>query len=375
MTPSTDISQPRIIQPGVNWRQVGWFLGLTFGFTYTLDLVLQLTGGYGSPNTGLFLQATMMMPAFFAIFLGMFIFKDSPFYFRKPMPDGRTDRARGFFYLYMALTVFLIALAMLAALAPEQNTLVAQVKILPLLVGLLGLFLFRIFRGRDSFARANMRGGRFLNWIVYTLAFVAFYALQTGLNMLFHLGAPVDLSPLMAQLGSKLTGSTLVIVLAVQTILEGALLGLVVAFGEEYGWRCFLQGQLVRLGKKHGILLLGLIWGAWHYPVIWMGHNYPGHPVIGTIAMTIYCVLLAFVLGYVVLKTGSVWLAAFLHAVNNQTSSFFTTLIYSPADPIASFGLGLFGLATLAVIVLLLLRDPVWKDAPVQTQLTEPAVA
>lgn len=152
---------------------------------------------------------------------------------------------------------------------------------------------------------------------------------------------------------------------AIQTILVGSLVGLPLGFGEEYGWRGYLQGELVNLGKRRGILLLGVIWGVWHYPVIWMGHNYPGHPLLGTLLMTAYTVLLAFVLGYVMLKTGSIWLVAFLHALNNQTLGFFNALIYTPADSAWSFGAGVYGLLLLAVIVALLLRDPVWVDWPV----------
>lgn len=52
--------------------------------------------------------------------------------------------------------------------------------------------------------------------------------------------------------------------------------GLAVVFGEEYGWRGFLQDELVKLGKRHGVLLVGLIWGLWHLPVILSGiHTYP----------------------------------------------------------------------------------------------------
>ena len=102
------ITTPIINQLKVNWRQVGLFIGLTFGFTYALDLLLLSVGGYGSASTMIFLQLQMLLPAFFAIFLGMFVFTDSPFYFRNPMPDGRRDRARGFFYLYMALILFFV---------------------------------------------------------------------------------------------------------------------------------------------------------------------------------------------------------------------------------------------------------------------------
>lgn len=362
---------PETTQPKVNWKQVGLFIGLTFGFTFALDLALQLGGGYGSTSTMLFLQLQMLIPAFFAIFLGMFVFTDSPFYFRKPMPDGRKDRARGFFYLYMALTVFFVALAVISALAPSMATLVGQLSSLPIILGVIGLVLFRVFKGKESFARANLRGGRLLDWIIYGGAIVVFLAIQTGLNALFKLGVPVDSNLLAAQMGTTMPGTTLVIVLAVQMILQGSLMGLVIAFGEEYGWRGFLQTQLMRLGKKRGVLILGLIWGAWHYPVIWMGHNYPGQPILGTIMMTLFCVLLAFVLGHAMLKTGSIWLAAFMHAIVNQTASFFGGVIYTPHDQIFSFGIGLYGMATLAVVVFFLLRDPVWKDTPAPVVSTE----
>lgn len=366
MTTLTESTKPK-----VNWKQVGLYIGLTFGFTFALDLALNLGSGYSSTSTMIFLQLQMLIPAFFAMLLGMFVFTDSPFYFRKPMPDGRKDRARGFFYLYMVLTVFFVVLAALSVLAPSLINLVNQLRTLPIILGVLGLVIFRVLKGKDSFARANLRGGRVLDWVIYGGAIVLFLALQTGLNALFHLGTPVDANLLAAQMGTAMPGSTLVIVLAVQMILQGSLLGLVIAFGEEYGWRGFLQSQLIRLGKKRGVLILGLIWGAWHYPVIWMGHNYPGQPVLGTLMMTIFCVLLAFVIGHAVLKTGSIWLAAFMHAIIDQTANFFYGVIYAPNSQIFSFGIGIYGMATLAVVVFFLLRDPVWKDIPAQVEQTE----
>ncbi len=369
------IASNETTQPKVNWKQVGLFIGLTFGFTFALDLILQLGSGYGSTSTMIFLQLQMLIPAFFAMFLGMFVFTDSPFYYRNPMPDGRKDRARGFFYLYMVLTIFFVVLAALSVLAPSLTNLVNQLRMLPIILGVLGLVVFRVIKGKDSFARANLRGGRVLDWVIYGGAIVVFLAIQTGLNALFHLGTPVDANLLAAQMGTKMSGSTLVIVLAVQMILEGSFLGLVIAFGEEYGWRGFLQSQLIRLGKKRGVLILGLIWGAWHYPVIWMGHNYPGQPVAGTIMMTIFCVLLAYVLGHAMLKTGSIWLVAFMHAIIDQTANFFGGVIYTANNQIFSFGIGLYGMATLAVVVFFLLRDPVWKDVPVQVEPIESAAA
>ena len=42
-----------------------------------------------------------------------------------------------------------------------------------------------------------------------------------------------------------------------------------VYFGEEYGWRFFLQPRLQKkFGKIKGVILLGVIWGIWHLPLV-----------------------------------------------------------------------------------------------------------
>jgi membrane protease YdiL (CAAX protease family) len=138
-------------------------------------------------------------------------------------------------------------------------------------------------------------------------------------------------------------------------------LAIVIAFGEEYGWRGYLQSELLKLGRVRGVLLLGVFWGAWHWPIILMGFNYPDHPLLGVVLMTLYTTGLAVVLGYAVLKSGSVLLASYLHALNNQVASFIVALGYRPFDTAFSFGIGIYGIATLAIVALLVFRDPVCR--------------
>jgi hypothetical protein len=47
-----------------NWRHVGAFLGLTFGLTWLLDLVIYLRGGLGTPGMVTVLQLQMLLPAY-----------------------------------------------------------------------------------------------------------------------------------------------------------------------------------------------------------------------------------------------------------------------------------------------------------------------
>ena len=153
----------------------------------------------------------------------------------------------------------------------------------------------------------------------------------------------------------------MLIVVAVQTVLLGPILGLVITFGEEYGWRGYLQSELFKLGRVRGVLLLGVIWGAWHWPLILMGYNYPGHPLLGLALMTLYTMGLGIVLSFAVLKSGSVLLASFLHALANQVAAFIMVVGFKPFDTAYSFFIGIYGIATLAVAAFLILRDPIWR--------------
>ena len=73
-----------------------------------------------------------------------------------------------------------------------------------------------------------------------------------------------------------------------------------------------------------------------------------------------FFVLWGFVQSYAVLKTGSIWVAAFLHGVVNSVYAFMLGYVVRPEDKVLSFGLGLYGLACLAVVVLFVLRDSIW---------------
>ena len=146
-----------------------------------------------------------------------------------------------------------------------------------------------------------------------------------------------------------------------QSVLLAPFLAIVIAFGEEYGWRGYLQSELFKLGRVRGVILLGVIWGAWHWPLILMGYNYPGHPLLGVVLMTLYTTGLAVVLGYAVLRSGSVLLSAYLHGLNNQVAAFIVALGFRPFDSALSFFIGIYSVVTLAIVAILILRDPIWR--------------
>ena len=95
------------------------------------------------------------------------------------------------------------------------------------------------------------------------------------------------------------------------------------ALGEEIGWRGYMIPKLEELfGLKKAIIIGGIIWGIWHFPANYIGHNfgtdYWGEPWSGFLVFSIYTVFIGALLVLVTKKTGSIWPATFLHAVNNS---------------------------------------------------------
>jgi CAAX protease family protein len=94
-------------------------------------------------------------------------------------------------------------------------------------------------------------------------------------------------------------------------------------FGEEWGWRGFLLPKLIPLGQWPALLLTGFLWGLWYSPVILLGYDYPLHPKVGILLMTIFCVVFGVLLGWLRLATGSIWPSAIGHGALNAAGGFF----------------------------------------------------
>jgi membrane protease YdiL (CAAX protease family) len=108
------------------------------------------------------------------------------------------------------------------------------------------------------------------------------------------------------------------------TLLQGLLTGITVnalaGFGEELGWRGFLQRELGGLGFWKASAIIGLVWGFWHAPLIVQGFNYPEHPWAGVFLMNVETLLSAPLFAYVCLKADSVVAAAIFHGTCNGMS-------------------------------------------------------
>lgn len=135
-------------------------------------------------------------------------------------------------------------------------------------------------------------------------------------------------SKLLAQLAQRtgkalpITPVMLFVIQITQAILIAPFINGLAAFGEEFGWRTYLLPKLMPLGGRKAMLIMGLIWGVWHWPVIFMGYefglSYPGFPWLGPIAMLWFTFVVGTFLGWLTLKAGSVWPAALAHGSINS---------------------------------------------------------
>jgi membrane protease YdiL (CAAX protease family) len=142
---------------------------------------------------------------------------------------------------------------------------------------------------------------------------VSFSANYEGLLSLL----PADQVELVAEKLSRFPPVVFLLTQLLNALIAGYTINAVFAFGEELGWRGYLLKALQ--GKKllPVSLIIGGVWGLWHFPLILIGHNYPQHPVIGVGMMTVFCILLTPVMIYIVIKSKSVITAAIFHGSLN----------------------------------------------------------
>ena len=131
-----------------------------------------------------------------------------------------------------------------------------------------------------------------------------------------------------------------------------ALFNSMFTLGEELGWRGYLLAKLAPIGLGRASILIGIIWGVWHAPAIFMGLNYPGHPFLGVLMMIWFTIGWSVILTWLREVTQSVLSAAFGHGLINAVASL-PLLLLLDTDSLIRAPLGITGLVPLSLIALL----------------------
>jgi hypothetical protein len=190
--------------------------------------------------------------------------------------------------------------------------------------------------------------------LVIPAAFVAIY----GLTWLLGLGQPdwqlTDFRELVISAGANPSEfpspSVLLPAMFLATFFVTPFFNSVFGFGEEFGWRGYLLPKLMPLGKTRAYLLVGVIWGLWHVPVILIGFNYPGYPVLGVVWMAGMTTALSFYINELALRHQSSILAGWMHGVFNSQGYGIWRILFADVNPLLGGMTGLVGIAVWFII-------------------------
>ncbi|MFE7195653.1 CPBP family intramembrane glutamic endopeptidase [Microbacterium oxydans] len=297
----------------VPWAAMIVFVAVSFALAWLVALPLWLGDGLADPMSVFLLPIMMFTPAIAALVV--------TFLMRVPA-RGRRARFLGLWPLRPAKRV--IWLMVVGWLAP------------PLLVAL-GIVLSAA-----------------LGFVQLDLTFAAFAA---ELEKAVPAGTP--LPPVQVIVFAQLA-----------MIPVGGLFNSLFAFGEELGWRGWLLPALRPLGTWPALILSGVLWGLWHSPIILLGYNFGRTDITGVLFMVGGCVAWGILLGWLRLRSGSVWPAVIAHGSLNAAAGMI--MIFAAAQPdLALAGpLGVASWVVIAAVVVVLVstgqfrRQPELADAP-----------
>ena len=287
-----------------NIKRVGLFIGLTYLLSWTIVIIfLALSGSWNSPYTSIILIAFMFIPSIIAVFLQKTVCKEP---LKEPL--GISFKPNRYFLLAW---------------------------LLPPAIAFATIGISLLFPGVDY--APGMEG-----------MIERFRSILT----------PEQLTELQKQIVESPIHPLWIALL--QGLIAGPTVNAIAGFGEELGWRGFLQKEFNKLDFWKSSIMIGLVWGIWHAPIILQGHNYPQHPSIGVIMMIIFTLLLSPIFSYIRIKAKSVIAAAIIHGSLNATVGLAIMPIRG-GDDLTVGVTGLSGFIVLAIINLIVYKHMTQK--------------
>jgi membrane protease YdiL (CAAX protease family) len=131
----------------------------------------------------------------------------------------------------------------------------------------------------------------------------------------------------MAELqATGITVPILTIITVVQACSYVPLVNGLAGLGEEVGWRGVMYPMLKdKLGRVKGMILSGVIWGAWHWPSMVLagyeyGLEYWGAPFLGMAMFCLYTTVGGIILDVLYERTKCIWVPSVGHGAINATA-------------------------------------------------------
>lgn len=287
------------------------FMLVAYGITYLMGILMWYgsTKGY---DLSAFPTAQMLYPAA-GVILGLLVTNKK----EKKLPLG-------FFITVLVTTAVLIVLAVISVIAPMEDMEVQGMTVAVynligqyvLIIGsVVGLILLAA-AGKEKRAAAGLARRNWKSAVVVVVLFVVIYLARTVVS--------VTASGVADGVGMKYTAEWFGIFADPMVWINIIALPInyffvfIAFFGEEYGWRYYLQTVLQKkFGLRLGVILLGVVWGLWHLPIdLFYYTKDSGLQMV--FAQQITCIFLGIFFGYAYMKTNNIWVPVCLHYLNNN---------------------------------------------------------
>jgi uncharacterized protein len=228
----------------------------------------------------------------------------------------------------------------------------------------LATFLTVRFITHEKFSDTGLRFGSWKAYLGSWASLQVFFILTYGLTWALGWGHPdwqiQQLFDLMVASGADMSTApdpgVVVAGLFFSSLFIAPWINSLFGMGEEWGWRGYLLPRLMPLGKGKAYLLLGVIWGLWHAPLIAAGFGFSGqNPLIAIVLFIGMTTLLGITMNELTLRYRSAILAGWMHGVFNSQAYGIWRIVFYDTNPLLGgfsglvglFLLGLMGLGTL----------------------------
>lgn len=275
-----------------------------------------------------------------------------------------------FLLISFAITYALEGILIMIGISPILKGLGQYMVAMAMWVPALAVVLTIKFVTHENWSIANIRLGEWRPYIAIGLIIPVCFILIYGLSWILGLGNPdwnLDyFRGLFAAAGKEAPTipSPWIFWPAAffVTLIVAPFFNCVFAFGEELGWRGYLLPKLLPLGKIRAYLLVGIIWGLWHLPLVLAGFMYPGQPLGGILMFTLLTVILSIFINELTRRYQSSLLAGWIHGVINTQRLGFLALLFPNVNPWLGGFSGVIGLVVWAALGVWIIRHKNYKS-------------
>lgn len=274
-------------------KQLGIYILVAYGITFLMGIPMWYAFEKGL-DVSVFPNAQMLYPAA-GVMLAYLVTEKA---------DQRMPKR--FFITYLAITLSMLICVAGSVALPDISWM--GICNIVLIVGSILLWIMLLTEKKEKRIAYGLKGQKKKDSLLCVLLFVGLYLLRAILSY--------GVSGQISELG-EIAANPYTWIMAASMFLNFFLV-FVAFFGEEYGWRYYLQPLLQScFGKRWGVIILGVVWGIWHLPVNFFYYS-PGTGLVSAIGQQIICITLGIFFAFAYMKTENIWVPVIMHFLNNN---------------------------------------------------------